>query len=134
MKHVICTLPHASDLINNIPFQDHAEGKVTVDPVDDEVAARFASIPGYKVLDTEGGPANPETPLTPAAGETTTAQTPVEPAGEAAAEATGEAAAAVEAAVTAIETAVAAADAAPAEVKKNPVPANFQKKTKAAAE
>jgi hypothetical protein len=56
MKLVTCTLPNASTSINGIEFAQTADGMVSV-PVDDDVAAAFASIPGYTVADAE--PAKP---------------------------------------------------------------------------
>lgn len=50
---VICTLLNASDEINGIAFEDHPEGKVSVEKVPDEIAAIFESIPGYKLAKTK---------------------------------------------------------------------------------
>lgn len=51
---VICTLPHASDEINGIKFEDHKEGKVSAEAVPADVAERFARIEGYKVVESKG--------------------------------------------------------------------------------
>ncbi len=55
MSYVICTLPNASDEISGVAFEDHPEGKVSVEAVSAEVAERFASIDGYKVVKDKGG-------------------------------------------------------------------------------
>lgn len=52
--HVICTLPHASHLINNVVFKDHDSGGViTADPVEPHVAALFKGIQGYTIVDAK---------------------------------------------------------------------------------
>ena len=50
MKIVTCTLPNASTEIDDVKFEESAEGMVS-EPVADDVAARFASIRGYTVAD-----------------------------------------------------------------------------------
>lgn len=58
MFKVICTLPNASDLISGVAFEPAADGgMVSASPVDEDVAARFAMIPGYNVVDLEAAPA-----------------------------------------------------------------------------
>lgn len=47
MPKVICTLEHASDLINGIRFIPHAEGKVS-EEIEQETHDYFLSIPGFK--------------------------------------------------------------------------------------
>lgn len=49
MPQVLCTLPNASELINGVKFAAHAKGLLSED-VSDEVAANFASIPGYELV------------------------------------------------------------------------------------
>ena len=49
-KKVICTLPNASELINGIAFEKSLDGSmVSVDVLDDAVAAQFAGINGYEL-------------------------------------------------------------------------------------
>lgn len=52
-KKILCTLPNASELISGIAFAALADnsGVLSVEEVDDEIAAGFEGIPGYKVLD-----------------------------------------------------------------------------------
>lgn len=52
---VICTLPNASDEINGVAFENHKEGKISVKAVTAEFAERFASIDGYKVVESKDG-------------------------------------------------------------------------------
>ena len=47
MPKVICTIKHASDLINGVRFLPHAEGKVSED-LEQEQHDYFLSIPGFK--------------------------------------------------------------------------------------
>ena len=57
MFNVICTLPNASDNISGVAFEPHEPtGVITVSPVDATVAARFARIPGYEVVDLDAKP------------------------------------------------------------------------------
>lgn len=49
MPKVLCTLPNASDEINGVKFTSHEKGMLSED-VSDDVAADFASIPGYVVV------------------------------------------------------------------------------------
>lgn len=55
MPKVICTLPNASEEISGVKFQPHPdrEGVMVSETVDDNVAARFCSIPGYELLATK---------------------------------------------------------------------------------
>lgn len=53
MPKILCTLPNASEEISGVKFVAHAKGMVSED-VSDEVAADFASIPGYEIV---GAPA-----------------------------------------------------------------------------
>lgn len=50
MKTILCTLPNASTLINGIEFKETPEGMLSV-PVEDSVAADFATIPGYEAVE-----------------------------------------------------------------------------------
>ena len=49
MPKVLCTLPNASEEISGVKFVSHANGMLSED-VTDEVAANFASIPGYEIV------------------------------------------------------------------------------------
>lgn len=55
MSKIICTLEHASDLINGVKFSalEGVEGKVS-EEVSESVAALFLSIPGYVLHGAEG--------------------------------------------------------------------------------
>lgn len=49
MPKVLCTLPNASDEISGVKFSAHEKGMLSED-VSDDVAATFASIPGYELV------------------------------------------------------------------------------------
>ena len=49
MKRILCELPNASKEINGIKFSED-KGQMVSEEVKDEIADRFASIPGYKVV------------------------------------------------------------------------------------
>lgn len=51
--YVICTLHNASNEINGIAFEDHPEGKISIESVSEDVASAFESIPGYKLIKTK---------------------------------------------------------------------------------
>lgn len=54
MKKIICDLPNASELINGIKFESTLDGAViSLEPVEDDVAAQFDGIPGYHLVDAE---------------------------------------------------------------------------------
>lgn len=53
MPKILCTLPNASEEISGVKFVVHANGMVS-EEVSDDVAANFASIPGYEIV---GAPA-----------------------------------------------------------------------------
>lgn len=55
MPKVLCTLPNASELISGVKFATHAKGMVSEDVADD-VAAAFASIPGYEIVGAAPAP------------------------------------------------------------------------------
>lgn len=59
MPKVLCTLPNASDEISGVKFSAHDKGMLSED-VSAEVAATFASIPGYTVVGEQKAPAAPE--------------------------------------------------------------------------
>ena len=59
-KFVLCTLANASLLINGIAFEQTKGGVVSVDPVDDADAERFAAIPGYELADEKPGAGKPK--------------------------------------------------------------------------
>lgn len=52
MPKVLCTLPNASEEISGVKFVSHANGMLSED-ISDEVAADFASIPGYEIVGAE---------------------------------------------------------------------------------
>lgn len=52
MAKVICTLKTASELINGVKFVTHRDGMIS-EEISDDVAANFASIPGYVLADAE---------------------------------------------------------------------------------
>lgn len=67
-KYVLCTLAHASLSINGIDFEKaegHHGAVVSVDPVPEADAERFASIPGYELLDEKPGAAPVKAPKEP---------------------------------------------------------------------
>jgi hypothetical protein len=77
MARVLCTLPHASERINDVAFARVEDGMLSED-VADEVAAGFALIPGFH-LAVAPEPAAPAAaqPLTPdVEGGATAAQHP----------------------------------------------------------
>lgn len=98
---VICTLQNASNNINGVEFEDHKEGKISVEAVSAEVAEVFAQIDGYKVVESKEAKAAKPTAAEKAAAEKAAQE-----------EAEAKAAADAEAAEKA------AADAAPAKAKK----------------
>ena len=53
MPRVICALPNASNTINGFAFEGHDEGKISVESLPDEVAAVFATIEGYRIVEDE---------------------------------------------------------------------------------
>ena len=52
MARVICALPNASEEIDDVKFEA-VEGGMLSEEISDELAARFASIDGYKLVDGE---------------------------------------------------------------------------------
>ena len=52
MPKVLCTLQNASDEISGVKFVSHANGMLSED-ISEEVAADFASIPGYEIVGAE---------------------------------------------------------------------------------
>lgn len=55
MKRVICALPNASSSINGVAFEPAAGGGVTSAAIEDAIAEQFEGIPGYTVVEVEGG-------------------------------------------------------------------------------
>ena len=53
MALILCMLRNAADNINGVDFVPHAEGMISAEHVSAEHAARFAKIPGYKVIEDE---------------------------------------------------------------------------------
>lgn len=52
MKRVLNTKPNAAALNSGIEFEPHPDGgMISVEAVDEETAKRFATIPGYKIVD-----------------------------------------------------------------------------------
>lgn len=49
MAQVLCTLPNASEEISGVKFVSHAKGMLS-EEISDDVAADFASIPGYELV------------------------------------------------------------------------------------
>lgn len=56
MAKIICTLEHASTEISGIKFEPTPDGMVS-EEVTDDVAALFASIPGYSLVKLAPAPA-----------------------------------------------------------------------------
>ena len=50
MKRILCKLPNSGDRINDIAFSPGA-GYMISEPVENDVADYFASIPGYEILE-----------------------------------------------------------------------------------
>ena len=50
MARVICSLTNASELINGVRFVRVPNGVMMSEPISDEAAAVFASIPGYEIV------------------------------------------------------------------------------------
>lgn len=61
-KHILCTLLTASTSISGLAFapSEDPKGMLSVDPVDDDTAKRFASIPGYEIHEIGDGPSAAE--------------------------------------------------------------------------
>lgn len=59
MRHVICSLPNASENISGVKFVRQADGSVmTAEPMEDAAAQEaFGSIPGYTLVDPDAKPA-----------------------------------------------------------------------------
>ncbi len=54
MPFIRCTRKNASHEISGVAFQNHPEGGVvSVEEVDDDLAAMFLSVPGYEVVEVE---------------------------------------------------------------------------------
>lgn len=47
---ILCTLRHASNRINNLEFEEHPEGMITVEEVSQEVADYFSKIEGFSAV------------------------------------------------------------------------------------
>lgn len=62
MPKVICKLDHASDEISGVKFTAVEGGKLS-EEISDEQAARFASIPGYELVEEKKAP--PPAPSAP---------------------------------------------------------------------
>lgn len=56
MARVICTLENASELISGVKFTAD-RGQMISEEITDEVAAHFASIPGYSLVAPAAAPA-----------------------------------------------------------------------------
>lgn len=53
MPKVICTLPHASELINGVKFELVPDTGMVSEEIDLATAERFASIQGYYLVDAD---------------------------------------------------------------------------------
>lgn len=54
MPFIRCTRKNASHEISGVAFKNHPEGGVvSVEEVDDDLAAMFLSVPGYEVVEVE---------------------------------------------------------------------------------
>lgn len=53
MPKVICTLPHASELINGVKFELVPDTGMVSEEIDLATAERFASIQGYYLVDSD---------------------------------------------------------------------------------
>lgn len=54
--YVLCKLPNVGDVINGVRFRKmEGVGAVSVEQVPDDVAQRFAKIPGYELLESLPG-------------------------------------------------------------------------------
>ena len=51
MAKVICTLPHAGEVISGVKFTPSDHGHKISEDISPDVAAHFMSIPGYKLVD-----------------------------------------------------------------------------------
>lgn len=49
MPRIHCKLPNASTSINGVAFEPHPQGGMISEEIDEERAAHFASIKGYKI-------------------------------------------------------------------------------------
>jgi len=58
MQRVICELPNAASEIGGVKFEPDGKGKVVSEEIEDAVAERFASIPGYKIKPRPGPKGN----------------------------------------------------------------------------
>ena len=64
MARVICTLRHASTLINGVSFTED-RGQMISDEVSDEVALNFAAIDGYHLVGDKPADTVPPIPIEP---------------------------------------------------------------------
>lgn len=55
MPKVICTLRNASNEINGVKFEEH-EGRLLSEEISEDMAAKFAAIPGYELMVEEEKP------------------------------------------------------------------------------
>jgi len=62
MPRVICDLPNAADEISGVKFHPLEDGGRISDEMSQEMAERFASIPGYSLDDGESAPPEPVKP------------------------------------------------------------------------
>lgn len=58
---VVCSLPNAGEIINGVKFESGSRGQSFSEPVDEAVAARFAAIPGFTMVQ-HGKPAADKKP------------------------------------------------------------------------
>ncbi len=61
-QHVLCTIPTATSPINGIEFEEHPEGLISADPLDEDDVAYFVSIPGYSAVPAKIAPQASQVP------------------------------------------------------------------------
>jgi len=68
MPRVICFLPNASDNISGVSFTALEEGRLISAEISEELAAIFASVPGYELVEEgeEEGVQEEKSPTPPA--------------------------------------------------------------------
>ena len=69
MPRVICSLPNASNKINDVDFAPHESGGVISGDLSEDLAAQFLTISGYALEVVAPPPPPPAPPAPPAAPE-----------------------------------------------------------------
>ena len=67
MPKIVCTLPNASDNISGVAFTAREDGAKVSEEISEELAAMFASIEGYALLEEEEASPPAPAPAKPAA-------------------------------------------------------------------